>query len=85
MSSREIVQRLIDEKLLSGEEAFTLINDLCKAEMLDTWQMLEGKNKNSSSYISGGVKINNTPYTISSVGDSSATTYGGYATVATCR
>lgn len=84
MSSREIVQKLIDEKLLSGEEAFTLINDLCKAEMLDTWQMLEGKNKNSSSYISG-VKINNTPYTISSVGDSSATTYSGYATALTCR
>lgn len=84
MSSREIVQRLIDEKLLSGEEAFTLINDLCKAEMLDTWQMLEGKNKNSLNYISG-VKINNTPYTISSVGDSSATTYSGYAAVSTCR
>lgn len=84
MSSREIVQRLIDEKLLSGEEAFTLINDLCKAEMLDTWQMLEGKNKNSSSYISG-IKVNNTPYTISSVGDTSATTYSGYATVSTCR
>ena len=84
MSSREIVQRLIDEKLLSGEEAFTLINDLCKAEMLDTWQMLEGKNKNSSSYISG-VKINNTPYSISSVGDSSASTYSGYATASNCR
>lgn len=84
MSSREIVQRLIDEKLLSGEEAFTLINDLCKAEMLDTWQMLEGKNKNSLNYISG-VKINNTPYTITSVGDTSATTYTGYSTASTCR
>lgn len=84
MSSREIVQRLIDEKLLSGEEAFTLINDLCKAEMLDTWQMLEGKNKNSLNYISG-VKINNTPYTITSVGDSSASSYSGYATASSCR
>ena len=85
MSSREIVQRLIDEKLLSGEEAFTLINDLCKAEMLDTWQMLEGKNKNSLGYISG-VKINNTPYTITStVGDSGVSTYSGYATASSCR
>ena len=74
MSSREIVQRLIDEKLLSGEEAFTLINDLCKAEMLDTWQMLEGKNKSSSSYISS-LKVNNTPYSITAMGDSCASTY----------
>lgn len=83
MSSREIVQRLIDEKLLSGEEAFTLINDLCKAEMLDTWQMLEGKNKNSLGYISS-VKVNNTPYSITSVGDSGVSTYSGYATVSSC-
>lgn len=84
MSSREIVQRLIDEKLLSGEEAFTLINDLCKAEMLDTWQMLEGKNKSSSSYI-GSLKVNNTPYAITSVGDTSAATYTGYSTASSCR
>lgn len=84
MSSREIVQRLIDEKLLSGEEAFTLINDLCKAEMLDTWQMLEGKNKNSLGYVSG-VKINNTPYTITAMGDTCASTYATGCSSVSCR
>ena len=45
MTSREIVQRLIDDHIINGEEAFTLINDICKNEMYDVWKTLEGNNK----------------------------------------
>ena len=41
MKSREIVQRLIDEHVINGEEAFTLINDICKNEIYDVWKTLE--------------------------------------------
>ena len=46
MTSREIVQRLIDEKLINGEEAFTLINDICKNEIYDVWKTLEDTKNN---------------------------------------
>ena len=42
MTSREIVERLINEHIINGEEAFTLINDICKNEMYDVWKTLEG-------------------------------------------
>ena len=42
MTSREIVERLINEHVINGEEAFTLINDICKNEMYDVWKTLEG-------------------------------------------
>lgn len=42
MTSREIVERLINEHVINGEEAFTLINDICKNEIYDVWKTLEG-------------------------------------------
>jgi hypothetical protein len=41
MTSKDIVTRLIDEKLISGEEAYTLINDLVQAEMVATMKLLK--------------------------------------------
>jgi hypothetical protein len=35
MTSREIIIELIDKQIINGQEAFTLINDLLKAEMLE--------------------------------------------------
>lgn len=40
MTSREIIIDLIDKKIINGEQAFTLINDLLKAEMLEAWETL---------------------------------------------
>ena len=38
MNSREIIIDLIDKKIINGEQAFTLINDLLKAELLEAWE-----------------------------------------------
>lgn len=34
MTSKEIIIRLIDNKTINGEEAYLLINDILKAEMV---------------------------------------------------
>lgn len=41
MTSREIVIKLIDEKLITGEEAFTLINDILIAEIKSAMETLK--------------------------------------------
>ena len=50
MTSREIIITLIDKQIINGQEAFTLINDLLKAELLEAWDTLNAskENKNSS-------------------------------------
>ena len=45
-TSKDIVIRLIDQKLISGEEAYVLLNDILQSEMLETYKALENK-KNS--------------------------------------
>lgn len=40
MTSREIIIDLIDKQIINGQDAFTLINDLLKAEMLEAWETL---------------------------------------------
>ena len=73
MTSKDIVTRLIDEKLISGEEAYTLINDLVQAEMVATMKLLKESDVKSPSI--------NTPYwvypsTISSTGSTGITVSG---------
>lgn len=41
MTSQEIVIRLINEKLINGEEAYILINDLVQAELVASMKMLK--------------------------------------------
>ena len=49
MTSREIIIELIDKQIINGQDAFTLINDLLKAELLEAWNTLNAsKEKNSS-------------------------------------
>lgn len=50
MTSREIIINLIDKQIINGQDAFTLINDLLKAELLEAWDTLNAskENKNSS-------------------------------------
>ena len=40
MTSREIVIKLIDDHLIDGEQAFTLINDLVQSELVDSMKVL---------------------------------------------
>ena len=49
MTSREIIIELIDKQIISGQDAFTLINDLLKAELLDAWETLSASKQNSKS------------------------------------
>ena len=50
MSSREIIIRLINEHLVSGEEAFILINDIVASEMQEALELLNESKKETNSY-----------------------------------
>lgn len=41
MTSREIIIELIDKKLINGEQAFVLINDIIKGELMEAWDTLQ--------------------------------------------
>lgn len=49
LTSRQIIIKLIDNKIITGEEAFTLINDIIQAEMVETYKVLEKKDTEKSS------------------------------------
>lgn len=76
MSSREIVERLINEHIINGEEAFTLINDICKNEMYDVWKTLEGSKITYNPTIWTGTS--STPYTISTSSGNATTGASSY-------
>lgn len=46
MNSRQIIIDLIDKQIINGEQAFTLINDLLKAELLEAWDTLNASKEN---------------------------------------
>lgn len=50
LTSRQIIIKLIDNKIITGEEAFTLINDIIQAEMVETYKVLEKKDDEKSNY-----------------------------------
>ena len=45
MTSREILIDLIDRKIIDGEKAFTLINDLLQSELMESWKILNESSK----------------------------------------
>lgn len=49
MTSREIIIDLIDKQIINGQDAFTLINDLLKAEMLEAWETLNASKQSGRS------------------------------------
>lgn len=61
MTSREIVIDLIDKGLITGEQAFTLINDIVAAEIKEALEIIEKSKKNQSSGI-GWVNIGDSPW-----------------------
>lgn len=46
MNSRQIIIDLIDKQIINGEQAFTLINDLLRAELLEAWDTLNASKEN---------------------------------------
>lgn len=64
MTSREIVIDLIDKGLITGEQAFTLINDIVAAEIKEALEIIEKSKKNQGNGIAW-VNVNNEPWTIS--------------------
>lgn len=79
MTSREIIIKLVDDKLITGEEAFTLINDICKQEMYDVWKTLESSKINNTpnmTWTSG--LFDSSPYTIKATSGNSAASTGTY-------
>ena len=63
LTSRQIIIKLIDDKIITGEEAFTLINDIIQAEMVETYKVLEKKDTEKSSQTWNGnwSKLTTTP------------------------
>lgn len=65
MTSREIIIDLIDKKIINGEQAFTLINDLLKAEMLEAWETLNASKQNNNNLGLSDLNkiwVNSSPY-----------------------
>lgn len=74
MTSKEIIIKLIDEKKINGEEAYTIINDVLQSEMLETYKTLENK-KNSDIFRDISPKQYTTPTWIGGLSTSTGT-YG---------
>lgn len=51
MTSKDIIIKLIDNKLVTGEEAYVLLNDVLKGEMVAVNEMLKPKSPNSNGNI----------------------------------
>ena len=80
MTSREIIIDLIDKKIIDGEQAFTLINDLLKAELLEAWETLTAsKQSGKSNFTDDFNKIwvaANPPYSTNTYGTALTATSG---------
>lgn len=73
MNSREIVIDLINKQIIDGEQAFVLINDLLKAELMEAWETLykEQTDKKSNTFTDlNKIWVNSSPYSISTYGNS---------------
>lgn len=74
MNSREIIIDLIDKQIINGRDAFTLINDLLKAELLEAWETLNASKQSGKLNLADDfnkIWVQSTPYT---TGYSSAST-----------
>ena len=64
MTSREIIIDLINRQIINGEQAFTLINDLLKSEMMEAWKILDESKKSSKKNNLDWLQVQGTnPYT----------------------
>lgn len=72
MNSRQIIIDLIDKQIINGEQAFTLINDLLRGELLEAWDTLNASKEKSSSRSTisdlNSIWVNSPAYSIDSCG-----------------
>lgn len=54
-TAKEIIIRLINEKIINGEEAYVLLNAILQSELMEAWKVLdeskEGSKKNSADWL----------------------------------
>ena len=62
MSSKEIIIKLIDEKLISGEEAYVLINDIIQGELTESWKILNSNPNSFSTHLSNILTTSDSTY-----------------------
>lgn len=77
-TSRQIIIDLVDKQLITGEEAFALINDVLQSEILESWKALNNKSNSDLLKVDGSKDWN-----ISSGWTSSATPSWLYNTATT--
>lgn len=78
MTSREIIIKLIDENLISGEEAVQLLNDIIVSEIYQAEQLVKDKSeKNTYPQWPNNIGIGTTGITWT--GGSDTTTNGTYS------
>lgn len=53
MTSKEIIIKLVDNHILSGEETYTLLNDILKGEMVAVNETLNTAHKNMYDWTNG--------------------------------
>ena len=75
LTSRQIIIKLIDDKIITGEEAFPLINDIIQAEMVETYKVLEKKDSEKSDYTWPTVQPISPTIIPNWIGDSNTITY----------
>ena len=46
-TAKEIIIRLINEKVINGEEAYVLLNAILQSEMMEAWKVLDESKKSS--------------------------------------
>lgn len=77
MTSREIIIDLIDKQIINGQDAFTLINDLLKAELLEAWETLNASKQigksNLTDWVSAAPYSSGTTYTTTALSATSGT------------
>ena len=74
MTSKDIIIKLIDDKVITGEEAYLLINDVLKAEMVAVNEALGTFKKNVDSINIPSVWTTSNPYSYHLANGSSTTT-----------
>lgn len=45
-TAKEIIIRLINEKVINGEEAYVLLNAILQSELMEAWKVLEESKNN---------------------------------------
>ena len=76
-TAKEIIIRLINEKQISGEEAYVLLNAILQSEMMEAWKVLDESKKSSKKKDLDWLPMQGVPYTTSPYTTSTGITWTG--------